>query len=93
METKRKEFLWRMAKKRACFKGHLRTYLIVIGGLWLIYLLGAFPFVGKDAFPWPIFPMLGWGIGLLTHYLGAYGNQDRQKMVENEYEKLVRSQG
>ena len=37
----------------------LISYLAVIAGLWLIWALtGA-------GYPWPIWPMLGWGLGLL----------------------------
>jgi hypothetical protein len=37
----------------------LITYLAVIAGLWLIWALtGA-------GYPWPVWPMLGWGLGLL----------------------------
>jgi hypothetical protein len=40
---------------------HLASYLAVIVGLWLIWALtGA-------GYPWPIWPMLGWGLGLLGH--------------------------
>jgi len=91
METPRNEFLWRKARKRASFKMHLRTYLVVNAGLWLIYLVTFYPNVGRDGFPWPVFPMLGWGIGLATHYLSAYGNLDEKNLAEKEYEKLLRN--
>jgi len=40
---------------------HLVSYLAVIAGLWLVWVLtGA-------GYPWPIWPMLGWGMGLLGH--------------------------
>lgn len=91
MEPLRNEFVWRKAKKRATFIMHLRTYLIVNGGLWLIYLVSTFPFTGNDIFPWPVFPMIGWGIGLATHYFTAYGNLDEKQLAEREYEKLMRS--
>jgi Domain of unknown function (DUF1707)/2TM domain len=38
-----------------------RTYLAVMALLWLIWLLtGA-------GYPWPVWPMLGWGIGIAGH--------------------------
>jgi hypothetical protein len=43
-------------------------------------------------FPWPIWPMLGWGIGLTSHYFAAYGHNDERKLAEREYEKLLREQ-
>ena len=41
--------------------GQLRTYLAVIALLWLIWL------VTGAGYPWPVWPMLGWGIGLAGH--------------------------
>jgi Domain of unknown function (DUF1707)/2TM domain len=38
---------------------HVRTYLAVIALLWLIWL------VTGAGYPWPVWPMLGWGIGVL----------------------------
>jgi hypothetical protein len=48
---------------------HLASYLAVILGLWLVWALtGA-------GYPWPIWTMMGWGLGLLGHraQLGACG--------------------
>jgi hypothetical protein len=40
----------------------VRTYLVVIVLLWLIWLAtGA-------GYPWPVWPMLGWGIGVAGRY-------------------------
>lgn len=93
----RDEFLWKQAKKRVGFKMHLRSYLIVNAGLWLIYLLSDgwtlsnANFRGAH-FPWPLFAMIGWGIGLVSHYLSAYSTNNERSQVEREYEKL-RQQG
>jgi hypothetical protein len=37
--------------------------------------------------PWPVWSMLGWGIGLLFQYLNAYGG-GKKDLEEKEYEKL-----
>lgn len=92
METSRNEFLWRKAKKRAAFKAHLRSYVLVIGGLWIIYGLTTQQHWGHYSYPWPIWPMFGWGIGLLSHYLSAYEDYNPKKSVEIEYEKLLREE-
>ena len=92
METSRNELLWKKAEKRAAFKAHLRSYVVVIGGLWIIYGLTTQQYWGHHIHPWPIWPTLGWGIGLLSHYLAAYGHYDEKKSVEIEYEKLLREQ-
>ena len=39
----------------------VRTYLAVMALLWLIWL------VTGAGYPWPIWPMLGWGIGVVGH--------------------------
>jgi Domain of unknown function (DUF1707)/2TM domain len=39
----------------------VRTYLAVMALLWLIWL------VTGMGYPWPIWPMLGWGIGVAGH--------------------------
>lgn len=41
----------------------------------------------RSNFPWPVFPMLGWGIGLAFSYLGAYVFT-KQNAIEKEFEKL-----
>ena len=43
---------------------HATTYLVVIALLWLIWL------VTGAGYPWPVWPMLGWGIGVLGHHRG-----------------------
>ena len=42
-----------------------RTYLAVIALLWVIWLV-----TGAD-YPWPIWPMLGWGIAIAGRHPGA----------------------
>ncbi|MBC3783944.1 2TM domain-containing protein [Spirosoma utsteinense] len=94
MEPQRDPHLWKQAKARVGFRMHLRSYLIINAGLWLIWAFSTF---ASDAsfntqhFPWPLFPMLGWGIGLAMHYVSVYnffGNE--RNMAEQEYQKLLR---
>ena len=39
----------------------VRTYLAVMALLWLVWLLTG------HGYPWPVWPMLGWGIGVAGH--------------------------
>ena len=39
----------------------VRTYLAVMALLWLVWL------VTGAGYPWPVWPMLGWGIGVAGH--------------------------
>ncbi|MFN8714027.1 MAG: 2TM domain-containing protein [Bacteroidota bacterium] len=85
IEQEREKELWKQAKRRVGFRRHLAVFIIVNGFLWAMWL-----FTGprtEDRVPWPIFPMLGWGIGLAFDYYGAYmGNG--VSAIEREYEKL-----
>jgi len=54
-------------ERKAKFLKHFRTYLVM--SLFFI-LLNAFG--GSDHF-WAIYPILGWGIGVLMEYTSLYG--------------------
>lgn len=79
--------LWDIARRRASFKSHLTSYIIVNLFLWGMWFFTS----GKTSsqFPWPIWSSLGWGIGLAFHYVGAYVIS-KSNAIENEYEKLIR---
>jgi hypothetical protein len=80
--------LWEIAQKRASFRKHLVSYLIVIPFLWAIwYWSGNTYYSGHYHYPWPVWPMLGWGIGLAFHYAGAWVFP-KANLVEKEYQKL-----
>ena len=86
--------LWEIAQKRASFKKHVLSYLIVNGFLWAIWFLSSSHYdtvnienLWHGNFPWPIWPTLGWGIGLAFHYSDAY-LFPKANSVEREYEKL-----
>jgi hypothetical protein len=91
MEEQRNEFLWKLAKKRVGFKSHLITYVVVIVGFWVVYLLMLQQPWGSNIHPWPIWPTLGWGIGLASHYFGAFGSFNQESMAKKEYEKLLKN--
>jgi hypothetical protein len=76
--------LWNMAQKRVSFKRHLTTYILVNGFLWALWLFGNSN--SGDLFPWPVWSTAGWGVGLFSHFLSAYGYGANS--VEKEYEKL-----
>ena len=42
-------------------RAHLASYSSVIVFLWVIWAVTGF------GFPWPVFPMFGWGIGVVMH--------------------------
>lgn len=81
--------LWHIARKRASFKSHLITYLIVNAGLWLIWYFTGGRTYGSGI-PWPAWSLFGWGIGLVSHYIGAYHTAGINP-VEKEYDRLTQN--
>ena len=75
--------LHELARKRVDFKSHLIVYTVVIGTLWVIWF-----FTGQG-YMWPIWPMAGWGIGLIFHYVFEY-RPSRFLSEEEEYKRLKR---
>lgn len=56
---------------RAGLRGHVASYLSV-----MLFLVAIWLVVGVTAgawYPWPVWPALGWGIGVLSHVRAAYG--------------------
>jgi hypothetical protein len=82
--------LWAIARKRAKFKRSLSAYALVIPFLWAIWFLTS---QDKDInrIPWPIWPMLGWGLGLGIQYVNAYVIEVGS-LEQREYDKLKSKQ-
>ena len=85
------EEVYRLARQRVeekkGFYIHLTVYVLVNILLILIWF-----FTGAG-FPWFIFPLGGWGIGLLFHFLGVFvfsrgGSAWEKKEIEKEAERI-----
>ncbi|MBZ0287476.1 MAG: 2TM domain-containing protein [Anaerolineae bacterium] len=64
---------------------HLAVFIAAMAGLWIFY-----GFTGGD-FPWPLIPMLGWGIGIVAHAATVYANSParlaaHERRVQREVE-------
>jgi hypothetical protein len=71
-------------KKRRDFLGHLLVYVLVNGFFVVIWAV-----VGVHGFFWPIFPIAGWGIGVVMNAWDVYWRhpiteQDIQREIERE---------
>jgi hypothetical protein len=77
--------LWYVARKRASFRGHLVSYILVNAFLWLLWIFSASN--SYRGIPWPLWSTFGWGIGLAFHYASAYLSTG-ERLAEKEYEKL-----
>jgi hypothetical protein len=74
-------------KKRRDFKTHVAVYVLVNGVIWGIWLVIALSSGGGNWWPWPIFPTLGWGIGVALNGWDVYV---RRPITEAEVEDEVR---
>lgn len=64
-DDRRREAIQRLNEKRD-FRTHVAAYVAVNA-----MLIGLWAFTGADFF-WPIFPIAGWGVGLLLHGYTVY---------------------
>ncbi|MCU0334753.1 MAG: 2TM domain-containing protein [Chitinophagaceae bacterium] len=80
--------LWEIARQRAAFKKNLVAYVLVN-----LFLVGVWYFSngGNHRYFWPIWPILGWGLGLAIQYASAY-HGNRLFSAEKEYDQLKRKQ-
>jgi hypothetical protein len=78
--------LKRLHEKRD-FKTHLIVYVLVNLLLVVIYLVSAW--VSGEWFPWVVFPIFGWGIGLGVHAWTVYGRRDiSEEEIAREMDKM-----
>ena len=71
----------RLEHKRE-FWTHLAAYVLVNGGLIVIWAM-------TDAgFFWPVFPILGWGIGLFFHGWDTFAGGPKEARIRREMERL-----
>ena len=80
--------LWKTAQERAGFKVHLAVYFIVIAFLWLLWAFLGYINDWEYSSKWPLYPMFGWGLGVLLHYFVVY--RWNKKLTIKEYEKLLK---
>jgi hypothetical protein len=87
MDQPNDEKLWRIAKKRAAFKKNLFSYIVVNTFLWGIWWFTKGQYGRSNHYPWPVWVMLGWGLGLAFQYFQAY-NGTKQDMAVEEFKRM-----
>ena len=88
------EEIYQIARKRVedkkGFFSHLIVYIVVNVVLILVWA-----FASGGGFPWFIFPLGGWGIGIIFHALGVFVfNKEtgwEKREIEKEAERLRKS--
>ena len=87
MEEQRDEKLLQIAKRRADFQDSLISFMVISTICWAIWYFTAGRRGINTGTPWPLWVMLGIGIGLILKFIRAY-KTDKDTMTEREYEKL-----
>ena len=88
------EEIYEEAKKRVKAKKdfyvHLAVYVCVN-----IFLILIWRFASGGGFPWFIFPLGGWGIGLVFHFLEVFvfERKSDKTAIEKEAERIRKEQG
>jgi len=77
----RQRALDRIKKKRE-FQAHLIAYVTVNAFLVVIWAV-----TSRDFF-WPVFPILGWGIGLVFHWWDTYRGEPSEDQIQREIDRL-----
>lgn len=78
----------RRAKAKLGWFLHATVYLIVNAGLIALSVAG-----GRH---WALFPLLGWGVGLLMHGISVWllpGSGMMERMVRRERDRLIATKG
>jgi fatty acid desaturase len=74
--------LERIQKKRE-FASHLIAYVLVNAFLVVLWAT-----VAGGGFFWPMFPLIGWGIGLFFHGWDVYQREPSEARIRREMDRL-----
>lgn len=70
-------------KKRRDFRGHLLIYVLVNAFLVVIWAV-----TDLHGFFWPVFPIVGWGIGVVMNAWDVYWRREITEVdIEHEIER------
>jgi hypothetical protein len=71
-------------KKRRDFSGHLLVFVLVNAFFVVIWAM-----TNPDGFFWPVFPIVGWGIGVVLNAWDVYRNDEfDEEQIRREIERL-----
>ncbi|HEX6497417.1 MAG TPA: 2TM domain-containing protein [Micromonosporaceae bacterium] len=83
-ETVVREQALKQLKKRRDFYGHLLVYALVNGFFVVLWAM-----IDVHVFFWPIFPIVGWGIGLALNAWDVFRrDQFTEEQIQREIDRL-----
>jgi hypothetical protein len=84
-ETDLRERALTQLRKKHEFHAHLAAYILVNAMFVAIYFM-----TGPGGFFWPVFPMLGWGIGVFFHGWDVYTGPPSEEQIRKEMARIER---
>ncbi len=82
----------KIAADKLGFQVHFGIFLAVNLFLVAIWYFTSNPW--GSFYPWFVFPLFGWGIGIVGHFLAAYrGESYLSEKTEKEYSRLKKGKG
>lgn len=72
-------------EKRAAFWPHLAAYLLITTLLVTVWFL-----IGDGGLFWPVFPMVGWGVGVFFHAWDTFRRPLSEDRIQREMDRLRR---
>jgi len=86
LDDKVREKAEKRVKERIELLSHIGTYVVINAFLVLIWALSG------SGYPWFLWVMGGWGIGLVFHIIGYFsgrrGGAAKDRMIQKEMEKI-----
>ncbi len=77
----------KVLKKRRDFYGHLLVYTLVNSFLVVIWAL-----TDVHGFFWPVFPIVGWGIGVVMNAWDVFRDEEfDEQRIRHEMERLQKA--
>lgn len=83
------EELRKIARESAQAKVEFYTHLVIYIAVNMLIFVIWYITTGPGSFPWFVFPLFGWGIGIVANYIEAFrGKAYTERLAEKEYQKL-----
>ena len=76
----------RRLKKQRDFRSHLLVYVLVNTLLVVIWMM-----TDPHGFFWPVFPIAGWGIGVIMNAWDVYGRRSEERPLASVIGNITRS--
>lgn len=89
----RRDLALRRLKAKAEFRAHAFVYIAINAMLVVIWAITANVFTASPTTPigffWPVFPIVGWGVGLATHGYSVFrGTVYTEAQIQRELRNL-----